>query len=396
MRTIYVNKDVLPILRESVLMDEMPSDVVSSIIQNRTSIGNNPAIPDIFDEPYILKVMGKRFQEVKETLKSIGRIDDVEETEINSALASLLLKCQKEEQPYRNELEKLCVNFVIDFFAVPEDSVIMDFGIVDKVDLDSESIILDPISGDGDDGLEPEDFNDAISVRDEVYKRRLLDAICMGAAIQISSNFESYEEDVNRINPNLMKMYKEIIALNNYSLFEKENIGMSDENKMQIGTSEVRLGDENTLVKICAQGCIFPILLSEAIRAFMELFISHGLPKDRARAAEVLGKSDYLKAEPWDMRVGPSLWTLLSNSFNDINSQELPYLLKRISLLSTDKFNYLMKEVFAKTRKGRELMASLSNKAKDDVKYDKFVDRMGKMKDHNGIITDEYMRPEDF
>ena len=96
------------------------------------------------------------------------------------------------------------------------------------------------------------------------------------------------------------------------------------------------------------------------------------------------------------MRVGPSLWTLLSNSFNDINSQELPYLLKRISLLSTDKFNYLMKEVFAKTRKGRELMASLSNKAKDDVKYDKFVDRMGKMKDHNGIITDEYMRPEDF
>ena len=48
-------------------------------------------------------------------------------------------------------------------------------------------------------------------------------------------------------------------------------------------------------------------------------------------ATIVVGKSDFLKAEPWDMKLGPLLWELFSNTFNDINSNELPYLLQRVS-----------------------------------------------------------------
>ena len=127
----------------------------------------------------------------------------------------------------------------------------------------------------------------------------------------------------------------------------------------------------------------------------MELFISHGLPKDRRMATIVVGKSDFLKAEPWDMKLGPLLWELFSNTFNDINSNELPYLLQRVSKLSTNKFNFLMKEVFAKTRKGKEIMSKISNKAKNDIEYDKFVDKMTKMKQDKGIITDDYIHPDE-
>ena len=164
---------------------------------------------------------------------------------------------------------------------------------------------------------------------------------------------------------------------------------------MQIGTVEVSLGTEDSKVKIEAQGVIFPILLTELIRGFMELFTSHGLPKDRRQAMMVIGKSDFLKAEPWDMKLGPMLWDLLSNTFYGINSVELPYLLKRISSLNVDKFNYLMKEVFAKTRKGKEIMSKLSFKSKNDIEYDKFVDKMIKMKKDKGIITDDYIHPDE-
>ena len=190
-------------------------------------------------------------------------------------------------------------------------------------------------------------------------------------------------------------MYNKIIALNTYLLYTKGDFGLTDKQKMQIGTVEVSLGNEESKVKIEAQGVILPVLMSELIRGFMELFISHGLPKDRRMATIVVGKSDFLKAEPWDMKLGPLLWELFSNTFNDINSNELPYLLQRVSKLSTNKFNFLMKEVFAKTRKGKEIMSKISNKAKNDIEYDKFVDKMTKMKQDKGIITDDYIHPDE-
>ena len=162
-----------------------------------------------------------------------------------------------------------------------------------------------------------------------------------------------------------------------------------------MGTVEVSLGDPDNKVKIDAQGEIFPVLLSETIRGFMELFISHGLPIEKDKAIAVLGKSDYLKAEPWDMRVGPYLWILMSNTFNDIDSNEIPYLLKKISSLEPRKFNFLMKEVFAQTKKGKHLMASLSQKSKRDAEYDKFLDRMDKKREDKGIITDDFIHPDE-
>ena len=63
--------------------------------------------------------------------------------------------------------------------------------------------------------------------------------------------------------------------------------------------------------------------------------------------------------------------------------------------METDKFNFLMKEVLAGTKKGRRIMAFICNKAKDDSEYDKFVDRMDKMKKDKGIITDDYIHPEE-
>ena len=145
-----------------------------------------------------------------------------------------------------------------------------------------------------------------------------------------------------------------------------------------------------------ANGRIFPVLFTELIHGFLELFISHGLPKDRDLALAVIGKSDFLKAEPWDMRIGPELWKMFSASFNDINSKELPYLLKRVSALEIHKFNYLMKEVFAKTNKGRQIMSYLSAKAKNDMDYMRFVDRMDTKKDGLGVITDDYIHEEEF
>ena len=395
MKTIYINENILKNeeFKKGVLLDTLPSDIVDKIVGNRTSLGNNPSIPDIFDTPFLLKACEQRFNESKNKLKEIGKISDIKETDLHSALSVLLRRCKDIEKPYRNELEKVCVNYLIDLFEVPEETVDVVVRLSDKVDMNIPSINLDPI--DGNDEIEFNSVDDALNIKGEIYKRRMLDALCMGGAIRMSDCMEEFSETINKINPKLMDLYSKIIAINDYLLFTKEDIGMSDKNKMQLGTVEVSLGNDNTKAKINSQGVIFPILLSETIRGFLELFISHGLPQNKDIALSVIGKSDFLKAEPWDMKLGPFLWNLLFSSFNDINSKELPYLLKRISSLNVDKFNFLMKEIFAKTKKGKYLMAKLSFKSKKDIEYDKFVDKMTKLKQDKGIITDEFIHPDE-
>lgn len=393
MKTIYINENVLNSeeFKKHILMDTLPDDVVDKIINNKTSLGNNPSIPDIFEEPFLLKMAENGFDNAKNKLKEIGEISDVEETKLEPALSKLILKCKEIEKPYRSELEKICMNFVIDLFRVPDETVDISVSLCDDVDMNRNSFIVDP-------NIEVPEFDsvkNAISIRGEVYKRRMLNVLCTGAAMRISENFDNFINEINDINPKLIDLYNKIISLNTYLLYTKNDFGIDDNNKMQLGVVEVSLGNDETKSKIESQGVILPILLMETIKGFMELFISHGLPKDVNDAITVIGRSDFLKAEPWDMKFGPILWDLFYNSSNDVTYEELPYLIKIVSELSVNKFNFLMKEIFAKTKKGKHIMSKLSFKAKRNSEYDKFVDKMTKMKTDKGIITDDYIHPDE-
>ena len=59
--------------------------------------------------------------------------------------------------------------------------------------------------------------------------------------------------------------------------------------------------------------------------------------------------------------------------------------------MECDKFNFLMKEVFAKTKKGKGIMSNICGRAKEDIEYDNFADRMDKLKADKSVITDEYI-----
>ena len=391
---IIITEEQEKALKESILLNSFPEDIADAVYKNKTSIGNNPALPNIFEKGYVEKLVEKRFKGCVDELKKIGEIDDVPDTDMQTVLGKLVLKCQKLEEPHRPELEKIVANYLIDLFGIPDDSIQMELSLVDDVDLSSSSIKLDP--ADGDEFIEYEDVLDAESIKDEVYKRRLIDAISMGAGMKISSSIKDYMKEIYEINPTLIDLYRKILALNDYLLFTKEDIGMTEEDKHQFGTVEVVLGHVEESPKILAQGVIFPILLSEAVRGLMELFASHGLPQEFEKAQSVLSKSDYLKAEPWDMRIGPALWEIVSDSFgNGVKTDLIPYLYKRISQLPVKKFNFFMREVLAKTRKGKRMMAKIAEKAQYEKEYSGFEDKMSKFSTDKNVIMDEYIHPDE-
>ena len=84
MKTVYISEKILESeeFKKSILMDTLPDDVIVKINTHKTSLGNNPSIPDIFDEPFLLKLTEQGFQLSKDKLKDIGEITDVDETEL--------------------------------------------------------------------------------------------------------------------------------------------------------------------------------------------------------------------------------------------------------------------------------------------------------------------------
>lgn len=362
-----------------MVLEKMQHDIVSSLLNHKTSLGVNPAIPDVLDTPFLYYVSNKQYLDLLEKVKEMGiySIDDA----INEH-GRLLSLCKKAEQPFKNLIEQIALNVVIDIFSIPEDSVSISASLVDSIDSISNMPVDAVISTENE------------MLLSEIDKRRMLNCLAVGGALDIASKTSLYKDAFDDIDEMLPKYYKRFMILNSFILFTKENDGISDKNYKQLGFSEVTLGLPDEIVKIESKGVIFPVLLFELIKAFFELFNSHGLPERKSDIVTVLDGADYLKAEPWDMRLGPKLWALLVNSFNDINSDELPYLLKRIATLDIDDFNFILKEVFAETKLGRNLMSKLSNKAKKDKDYTKFVAKMDKIRNDKSIITDD-ISPEE-
>lgn len=392
MKTIYINESMAKLLKESVLADAFPSSVMQSIENGKTIFGNNPMFK--LGNAFLKKASVSQFESARDMLKKMGQIDSVDAKTVEEAFKKIVLRCQEIERDNKDALEKIASNYVIDLFSVPDDTVKIETRLVDEIEGGDPISPVEPFDGDVD--FELADVNDLNSVDAEASKRQFLNAINMGAGMRMSENIRGYLDDLYDIDSRLPQLYKEAIALNNYMIFKSEDLGITDKTRNQIGLVEVKYGGQDELVTISAQGVIFPILLCELIRGFMELFSAHGLPKDYSRAKYVMSKTDFLKAEPWQMRVGPYMWNVFTEYFEDSDTSDMPYIYQTLSKLKPEVFFDVISEMFAKTAKGKMYAKKLFDKALHYKEKMSFADKMATHQTKKNIITDEYMRPEEF
>ena len=389
MKKIYLRENSISSVLNKRLL---PKFIFDSVKAHETSLGDNTMFPNGGDYPFDYTLLKLRFSDVCDAIEELN-LPSLDEDTLVSELSECVKLCRDMERPIRDSLEKICENAVNRLFAIPEDIINLNLQIVDKITF-KNLVRLKPESME-DINYTFSDVSDIELYNKAVEKRRFIDSLIQGASYTYSNILGLYVEDIDKINKHLIPLYDKIRVINDYLLFTKKE-EMSDKNPMQGSYVEVKLGIGNDgKSSVNAQGIIFPLLLQEAIKGMFELFSSHGLPKDMEKAIFVIKKADFLLAEPWDMRLGRHMWNMVRKSLNDISFDYIPYLFKRLSSLETDKFNFLMKEVLAGTKKGRRIMAFICSKAKEDSEYDKFVDRMDKMKKNKGIITDDYIHPDE-
>jgi hypothetical protein len=260
--------------------------------------------------------------------------------------------------------------------------------LVEKVD-DNKAQIQD---------LEKFEFNDIAQrtkLHDAVYKRRIINAIITGGAMRLSFISKELIGELYEISPELPSIYRKIIVLNNYLLFLKNNMGISEKNKKQAGISYLTIGNENTKNKIIVEAEIFPILLHESVRGFLEMFAAYGLPSSKKECTYVMSKADFINAEPWDMRLGPILWDKLMNAFGNPNNEDIPMILTILFSQNTDKFNFILREIFGETKLGDYLAKKIMKKVETELEMDDFEETMHKKQIETSLINDDLFKSEE-
>lgn len=381
MKKIYINEEFMSNVVKGRLLPQFLFKLVKT---HTTSLGDNEAFPTSDKYPFDYILLKERYNEVCDAIDDIG-LESLDEDYLMSKLSSLVTKCKELETPVRDALEKVCENALNKLFAIPEESINMTFKLVDRVKFKSP-IRMRPESSDS----LKYNFKDIADIdlsNKAIGKRRFIDALIQGASY-IYANVEGlYIDDIDRINPELPRLYRKIRIINDFLLFTKKE-EMSDDKPMQGSYVETHLGIDDAKTTIKAQGIIFPLLFHEAIKGLFELFSAHGLPQDREKAQYIIRKADFVLAEPWDLRLGVGLWRMIFGGVEDTNM--IPYMFTSFVKIPTDEFNLSVKEILSNTEKGNEIINALMTDAEYDNGYQQFTNRINARNVDKSLIQDSY------
>ena len=377
---IIINNRQLKLLKESIDIENiiLPEFIKNSIDSYKTSLGKQDSFPPEKNVKFEEKILKKRYYELFSNVKKVDGINgDISKRHLIEILEVMVNKCKNIEKENLPNLEKICFELANDIFNIEFDDINIKCTI--KTDIQTDQPIIP------DNMLEEfDDVEQMDSLEKEIMKRRLINALILGASVRLSSDLKKSINKIYTIDHRLPEIYFNIIAINEYLSFVKENKPTKDN---IVGTVSVDLTSESP--SISSEGIIFPVLLYETIKGLMELISSNGLPDNKKDAQYIIEQSDFLLAENWDKRFGVGMWDILTDLIGEEHFYLFPNIFSELVEIPVDHFNKIMREIFAKTKKGKIFIKSLI----EDISN---VKRFSEIEDvtHN-ISIEDYYTPEE-
>lgn len=344
-------------------MSKLPKHIRQALLKNETSLGDHPCYPPEEEERFVVKLLSKTFDNMVEKSDMEGG------PEMKLTLSKLISECMKIESKNKGALEQLCLNVVNNVFTIPQDTIDISAKLVAKVDTSNHRDVPESTED-----FTFDDIEDMRGLTDEVYKRRILDALIAGASMYYANDVTNYVSELYKIDPKLPFLYSKILQYNDILLYTEKD-SLSNKNGVNGGKVDVTLGSPDKMVSIKAEGIIFPVLLEETIKGVLEIAISHGLPSDIKKAEYVSKKADFKLAENWDMRLGLPLWAIIAKQIEETEEEIEPNLfLMKLAELPVSEFNNALQEIFAKTKRGKQKVADIVNEINHELDQEDFDD----------------------
>lgn len=358
------------------IKERMHPDLEKQLRERKTSLGDHPIFPHGDETNFEEKIMAKRFKDVVDNYKKSFNTDNIEEGRIMSEGMMRLDECIKMESGNSSELEKLAEQLIREEYDMSEEDVEIICELVPRGEISLEGNLKEnaptPYEMDFD------SHDDIEKANNEVYKRRFLNAMIQGAAKKSTYMYHLVDKQLTKINPRLIPVYNQMMAAADYMYYTVPKI----ENGEVGGVVKVKfpqfIGDRPV---IYAQAYVFPVLLHELVKGVMELLASHGLSMNSKIREYTIKKADYLEAEPWDMRIGPALWERFTDAIPEEDFNLKHHIFSEISELPVPEFNKVMREIMAGTKSGKETVAKMVKRIKEDIENDDYLMELDKKKE---------------
>lgn len=396
----------------------MSQDIINKMKKGDTPLSKNPAFPDVKSDDLPVsfeeKIASKRFRDVVEKVK---RYTGQEQVSDQNALMSLqrammgsvrtIFEIQSENKTY---LENLAVDLVRKEMGVRPDQIQYDAKLVDMGSID--------MSGFSKQGEEPEeeeiqqnfqqqeedieDFMTAFERYDiEKAKRRFINALIQGSSKKGHYMFELVKDELDRLDPRLLNLYGVVMSVNDllYWVLPDQIMDAMMGQDGIAGKEEVDI--ETTPPTVKARGVFFPILVHELIKGTMEILGTQGLPDDPKQAEMVMGSTDTLANEIWDLRLGPVLWEKFTNAYPEKLFDEdkrwiQNYLFARFSALSAEEFFKLSKAILRGDANATQVLNRMVTEIVDHLKEVNDVDDFSSDTDIDDVDDDDMDGLDDF
>ena len=371
--------------------ERMDPELERKLGTGETPFGTHPGFPKLkptakyrnFEEI----IASKRFKDVVDKVKQYTGVRQVTGNALQQLMMSMMQaynRIQSIESRHRNELERLAVDLVVKETGVPPDAFQYDVKIVGMGEIDLSAMAKQSETPDEEEieqqfGVNPteemEDFMSAMEKFDlEKAKRRFINALIQGSAKKSHYMFVLVKDELDRMDPNLLNLYGVLMSVNDllYWMLPDQQL-QAAAGSGQMGGGSEEIDDQTDPPTIKVRALTFPIAVHELVKGIMDVIGTQGLPDDPRQSEMIMGETDTLPNEIWDLRLGPVLWEKLTESFPDEVFEEgkrhiQHYLFTRFSRLSASEFFALSKKILRGDDEAKIILQRMVNDIMSELK----------------------------
>ena len=392
-KNLFVTKKQLSSL--STTINEAPIDYedrperMDPTLQGKIESGEFPgagseAYPEVDPEgvanTFEELISSKRFKDVVEKVRHYTGVEDVTPGtfgQLQQMLMGAVQRIFQIEAQNKEKLEELAVNIVREDMSIPEDVLQFDAKIVGMGEIDMSG--MNPGGEEGQQQQQQQDSEEEAMEEFEDFdiekqKRRFLNQLIQGASKKGHYMFHMVDEELNRINPDLINLYGIMMSLNDlvyWIMPDETTMMMAQSGSGMAGKEEIDPETDPPTIK--AVGITFPVLVHELIKGVMEVLATQGLPDDPRQAQMVMDSEDTLTSEVWDLRLGPVIWEKFRESYpfdlmQDDKKEIQNYLFSEFARMDAKDMFRLAKEILANSDRGKEELKRIVGEIIDEMK----------------------------
>jgi hypothetical protein len=347
----------------------------------QTPLSKNPVFPEgEYGEKMATQAYGKVLQGAGRAMGQDAR--NLRPHQIMQTLMNTVNTVVQKEEDHRSELEELAVAIVLD---LPEFKDAREAYIDGKLRINAQLMpeMPEEMGAKNMDNIDPEEPSEeevadlGLDVPEikaqfdqEVHKRKFINFLIQGAAVNKTHAYHLAAERLNEIDPELIKLYGKMTALGDLSYWMKPEDVFGGKHGGQESIDVEQDDDGEDVYTINATAINFPLLIHELAKGLYEV-VFHNVIEDPSVRARVYKDADTLSQEEWGIMKGPAVWMHFNHLVNKIDAAEyIPRILNHITSLSADEFADVVRSIFSETPEGlRYLKQTVDEIKAEDESY---------------------------